>query len=75
MPNKTHTPRAPAADRVCPLAELADQVPPLVDMEWSYRGPYENHPMAGTNDPEVLARTAELMAALSPEAINVYLVG
>jgi HD superfamily phosphohydrolase len=67
----THV-RFPGADAVAPLAKFADRVPRLGDLEKSYRDLWKLYVFAGSEEPAVLAKTAEIVAALLPKATNVY---
>lgn len=71
---QTHV-RFPGAGQVRPLAEFAEQVPRLADLERSYRGLWKLYLLAGTDDPEVLVRIAGIMEGLLPEATNGYRPG
>jgi len=67
----THV-RFPGADAVAPLAKFADRVPRLGDLEKSYRDLWKLYVFAGSEEPAVLAKIAEIVAALLPKATNVY---
>lgn len=68
---QTHV-RFPGEARVRPLADFADRVPRLADLERAYRDLWKLYVLAGTDDPELLTRIGQRMAELLPEAVNVY---
>jgi HD superfamily phosphohydrolase len=67
----THV-RFPGADSVAPLAKFADRVPRLADLEKSYRDLWKLYVFAGSDEPALLAKIAEIVAKLLPKAVNVY---
>lgn len=67
----THV-RFPGADGVLPLAHFADRVPRLADLEKSYRDLWKLYLFAGSDDPTLLAKIAELAGKRLPRANNVY---
>lgn len=67
----THV-RFPGADSVAPLAKFADRVPRLADLEKSYRDLWKLYVFAGSDEPALLAKIAEIVARLLPKAVNVY---
>ena len=68
---QTHV-RFPGEARVRPLADFADRVPRLADLERAYRDLWKLYVLAGSEDPEVLTRIGQRMAELLPDAVNVY---
>jgi HD superfamily phosphohydrolase len=67
----THV-RFPGADGIAPLAKFADRVPRLADLEKSYRDLWKLYLFAGSDDPALLSKIAEIAAKLLPKATNVY---
>jgi hypothetical protein len=67
----THV-RFPGAGGIAPLASFADRVPRLADLEKSYRDLWKLYLFAGSEEPALLTKIAELAAKLLPRATNVY---
>jgi HD superfamily phosphohydrolase len=67
----THV-RFPGADAIRPLADFADRVPRLGDLERSYRDLWKLYLFAGSDDADVLTAIAKIAAELLPTAVNVY---
>ena len=67
----THV-RFPGADAIAPLSSFASRVPRLADLEKSYRDLWKLYLFAGSDDPKLLAKIAEIAAKLLPKATNVY---
>jgi len=70
----THV-RWPGVDGVRPLAEFAERVPRLADLERSYRDLWKMYVFADVDEPELLAKIGEIAAAEIPGARNVYRTG
>jgi hypothetical protein len=67
----THV-RFPGLEGVRPLAELGDRIPRLAELERRYRDLWKLYVFAGSEDPAVLAKVAEIVGRLLPRANNVY---
>ncbi|MCP3916501.1 MAG: HD domain-containing protein [bacterium] len=64
--------RWPGYDGVQPLAEFADRVPRLKDLENSYRNLWKFYVLADAQEPELLTKVQEIAQAEFQEATNVY---
>jgi len=67
----THV-RWPGVADLRPLAEHAARVPRLADLERAYRDLWKFYVFADTDDPQVLAKIAEIAAGEFPGAVNLY---
>jgi hypothetical protein len=68
---QTHV-RWPGVERARPLAEFAERVPRLADLERAYRNLWKFYVFADSDDPRLLARVGEIAAQEFPGATNVY---
>jgi hypothetical protein len=68
---QTHV-RWPGVDGVRPLAEFAERVPRLADLERSYRDLWKFYVFADAADPEMLAKIGEIAQGEFSGATNVY---
>jgi hypothetical protein len=68
---ETHV-RFPGEERVRPLAEFADRVPRLADLERSYRDLWKFYVFADSADPGLLRKVQELAMAEFPGATSRY---
>ncbi len=68
---QTHV-RFPGVEGIRPLADFADRVPRLRDLELAYRGLWKLYVLAATEDRTVLTRIGEIVGKLLPEATNAY---
>ncbi len=66
--------RWPGVEGAHALADFADRVPRLADLERSYRALWKFYVLADTTEPALLAKVAEIAAAEFPGATNVYRV-
>lgn len=64
--------RWPGEGAVRPLAELAERVPRLADLERSYRDLWKFYVFADTADPALLAKVQEIAVQEFAQATNVY---
>lgn len=67
--------RWPGASNVQPLANFAERVPRLADLERSYKDLWKFYVFADTAEPELLLRVQEAAAQEFRGAVNVYRVG
>lgn len=67
--------RWPGVESLAPLAQFAERVPRLADLERSYRDLWKFYVFADTADPRLLAQVQEAARAEFPSATNVYSVG
>jgi HD superfamily phosphohydrolase len=67
----THV-RWPGVPEPRPLAEFAEHVPRLADLENSYRRLWKFYVFADTREPEVLAKVQEVAMGEFPGAVNSY---
>ena len=67
----THV-RWPDSPEPRPLAEFAEFVPRLADLEQSYRRLWKFYVFADTREPEVLAKVQEVAMGEFPGAVNAY---
>jgi hypothetical protein len=70
---ETHV-RWPGVREVRPLAQHAERVPRLADLERSYRDLWKLYVFADTSDPALLAEVQAVALAELPGARNVYRV-
>ncbi len=68
---RTHV-RWPGVDGVHPLSEFGARVPRLADLEKSYRDLWKFYVFADVDQPDTLAKIAEIAAGEFPGARNVY---
>ena len=64
--------RWPGTEAVRPLAEFADRVPRLGDLENSYRNLWKFYVFAGSDDPALLSKVADIAQQEFDGARNVY---
>jgi HD superfamily phosphohydrolase len=67
----THV-RWPGVEQPRPLAEFAEYVPRLADLEQSYRRLWKFYVFADTREPEILAKVQEVASGEFPGAVNAY---
>ncbi|MEO0650363.1 MAG: HD domain-containing protein [Planctomycetota bacterium] len=67
----THV-RWPDTPEPRPMAEFAEHVPRLADLEQSYRRLWKFYVFADTREPEVLAKVQEVAMGEFPGAVNAY---
>lgn len=64
--------RFPGGEGIRPLADFADRLGRLRDLELAYRGLWKLYVLATTEDRSVLTRIGEIVGQLLPEATNAY---